>query len=258
MMQTETRPSRWIIRPITLTKPRLRLFCLPFAGAGASTYVRWRNGLANFGIELCAVQLPGREYRLEEPFETDLVESANKLAHEISGFFGFPFALFGHSMGSAIAFETARILRNTFGVEPAHLIVTGRNAPHVAEPTGLSRICSDAAFLDQISVRYGEVPPAILEDDDFRILYISILRADIAMLDKYKYNGSAPISCPISAFYGTSDFRTSPSGMNSWRELTTGAFQVASMPGGHFFINTNTENLIYEIFTCCLGNLSAP
>jgi len=251
-MDTEIHQSQWMIRPLTLPKPRLRLFCFPFAGGGASAYVRWRNELANFAIELYAVQLPGREYRLNEPFATSLLETANELSHEIFRFVGVPFALFGHSMGAILAYEAARTLRNTFGVEPACLIVTGRDAPHLSAPTGLSRISSDVEFLDEISTRYGGIPPVILADDDLRHLYISILRADFAMLDDYKYSHDQPVSCPINAFYGDADLRVSYSGVNSWRELTTGPFRIDSMPGGHFFINTCTEYLIHKISACCL------
>ena len=61
------------------------------------------------GIEVVAVQLPGREYRLDEPLLTD--------AHEIAGLvteilpLDKRFVFFGHSMGVFIGFEVARLLR---------------------------------------------------------------------------------------------------------------------------------------------------
>jgi len=41
----------------------MRLFCLPYAGGGASTYRPWAASLPP-DVQLCAVQLPGRESRL--------------------------------------------------------------------------------------------------------------------------------------------------------------------------------------------------
>ena len=40
-------------------------FCPPYAGAGASIYRSWSTGLPA-AIEICAVQLPGRERRIAE------------------------------------------------------------------------------------------------------------------------------------------------------------------------------------------------
>ena len=54
----------WIGRRLT-ADPELRLFCLPCAGGGASAFRAWRDGLPA-SIDLCPVQLPGRENRLNE------------------------------------------------------------------------------------------------------------------------------------------------------------------------------------------------
>ncbi|WP_256732064.1 thioesterase II family protein, partial [Burkholderia pseudomallei] len=45
---------------------RVRLFCFHYAGATASIFRTWPGGLPDW-IEVVAVQLPGREYRLGEP-----------------------------------------------------------------------------------------------------------------------------------------------------------------------------------------------
>src|SRR5919197_4113314 len=58
----------WLIRPQPRSSARLRLFCLAYAGGGASLFRSWPNGLPA-DVEVCGVQLPGRETRLfERPF----------------------------------------------------------------------------------------------------------------------------------------------------------------------------------------------
>ncbi|HZH03347.1 MAG TPA: thioesterase domain-containing protein, partial [Myxococcaceae bacterium] len=48
---------------------RVRLFCFPHAGGGASAYRQWADLVPEW-VEICAVQLPGRETRFgERPFE---------------------------------------------------------------------------------------------------------------------------------------------------------------------------------------------
>ena len=59
--------ERWLPYRRPGTAPvRLRLFCFPFAGGGASAFQAWRNRLPA-DIELCAVHPQGRVGRLSEP-----------------------------------------------------------------------------------------------------------------------------------------------------------------------------------------------
>ena len=46
---------------------RLRVFCFPHAGAGATTYQPWIRRVQGTGVQICPVQLPGRENRFREP-----------------------------------------------------------------------------------------------------------------------------------------------------------------------------------------------
>lgn len=58
----------WVKRSKPNPQARLGLFCFPHAGVGASIFRDWANHLPG-EVEVCAVQLPGREDRLvETPF----------------------------------------------------------------------------------------------------------------------------------------------------------------------------------------------
>lgn len=245
------RESRWIINPKEFPSANIRLFCFPFSGGGASAYVKWSNQLEHFGIELCAIQLPGRENRLDERSETDLLVVARKLSFVISEFINKPFAFMGHSMGATLAFETCRFIMKTSGIEPLHLIVTGRDAPQVAGKTGLSSIVLDSEFLREIAARYGEIPSVILEDVDLKKLYLRVFRSDFYMIDNYHYVPDAALTCPITVFYGDADQRVSRSGLTAWGDLTSGQFNMEMMSGGHFFINTCTTAFINKIGHLC-------
>jgi len=63
----------WIIYPKPNPQASLRLFCFPYAGAGASIFRTWHSFMTP-EIEVCSLQLPGRETRIKEPLFTDLVE----------------------------------------------------------------------------------------------------------------------------------------------------------------------------------------
>ena len=102
--------SPWFaVLPRGNARPALRLYCFPYAGAGHTVFQPWR-ALLTGDIELASIKLPGRGARFGEPHARSLVELAERLAAEIAeaSVEGEAFALFGHSMGALLAFETAR------------------------------------------------------------------------------------------------------------------------------------------------------
>ena len=61
-----------------ITEDGYKLICLPYAGGGASTFVKWQ---AAFGsrLEVLPVQLPGRENRVAEPLIHDFQEAVEQV-----------------------------------------------------------------------------------------------------------------------------------------------------------------------------------
>nr|CBL93724.1 GetN [Streptomyces sp. L-49973] len=112
-----------------------RLFFLPYAGKGASGY---REIADSFGpeVEPVLLQTPGRENRLAEPAVDDIDALVTQLATALRGHLDAPFALFGHSMGSLVAFELAAHLERTEpGLPgPVALFVSAESAPHLLVP----------------------------------------------------------------------------------------------------------------------------
>jgi surfactin synthase thioesterase subunit len=54
------------LRPAAAPPPRVRLLCLPPAGAGASYFFGWGAALPDW-VEVLPVELPGRNSRIREP-----------------------------------------------------------------------------------------------------------------------------------------------------------------------------------------------
>src|SRR5690349_1583466 len=73
----------WVKRAKPNPQARFRLFCFPYAGGGASLFRNWANRLPG-EIEVCAVQLPGREDRLTEPAFTRMPLLVEALASVLS------------------------------------------------------------------------------------------------------------------------------------------------------------------------------
>src|SRR5690606_23069388 len=112
-------------RPVAA--PRLRMLCLPFAGGGTGIYRHWA-GLAPADVEILTTRLPGRETRMDEPPATDMAAIVDGIRAGLAGRLDAPLALFGHSMGAAIAHDLAHRLIGE-GIVPAVLMVSGRRAP---------------------------------------------------------------------------------------------------------------------------------
>ncbi|MDE3090694.1 MAG: thioesterase, partial [Chloroflexota bacterium] len=199
---------------------RLRLFCFPYAGGGAMIYRAWHQHLpAN--IEVCAVQLPGREDRIRERPFTNLVELVQALLPHLLPYLDKPFAFFGHSMGALIGYELAQQLAQQPGQVPRCLFVSGRRAPFLPERARLLHtLPTDEILLAELQRRYNNIPAPIFEDAELRALFAPLLRADAALAETYQCPASTSLPCPIVALGGDSDPLVSLAELQGWQTLT--------------------------------------
>lgn len=235
----------WILRWRTVPAPRVRLFCLPPAGGGASLYRAWADHLP-WDVDVCAVQLPGRETRVMEPPYTRLEELVPALAGALDGLLDTPFALFGHSLGAMVSFELLRHLRGA-GAPPArHLMVAGRRAPQLLFREQLVDLMSDADMVTALR-RLNGTPEEVFQQPELLKLLMPMLRADFSLTHRYDYRDDAPLDCPITAFCGEDDPLATEWQMAGWKEQTHGDFTLRTMPGGHFFPRTAQRELLLEV-----------
>jgi len=108
---------------VRLDEPaRLRLFCFPYAGGGASVFRTWRHAVPA-GVTVYPIQLAGRESRLREPPFTHVEPLVRALALSLLPQLDGPFAFFGHSMGALISFELALPAPSSWHRPAAHVCV---------------------------------------------------------------------------------------------------------------------------------------
>lgn len=87
-----------------INKEKITLFCLPFAGGGASAYNQWAKKMQG-KVTVCPVQLPGREEQIMEKPYIDMSVMLDDLEEAVRKVVYGPYALWGHSMGGKIAYE---------------------------------------------------------------------------------------------------------------------------------------------------------
>lgn len=248
----EQNPQRWLLFPRPNAGATLRLFCFHYAGGSALTFRPWPERLPG-GVEVCAVQTPGRGERWRERPHDSLLDLIRDMLPHIVPHLDKPFAFFGHSMGAMIGFELARHLRRECGLQPAHLFVSGRRAPPLVETERVTYNLPEPEFLESLRDLNG-TPREVLEHEELMQLMSPLLRADFAVCQTYKYTPEPPLDCPLTAFGGLADPEVSREQLGAWREETASRFTMRMFPGDHFFLNTATP-LVLEALSQELAHL---
>ncbi len=241
-------PSRWLSRPRPEPTAPLRLWCFPYAGAGAAAWHPWAAPLAGTA-DLVAIRLPGRESRLMETPATRVGPLVDALVAEIAPYSHEPYALCGHSLGALLAYETARRLRSAGHPAPVALIASGARAPHCPRTEPDLHTLPDDAFIDQVDRRYQGIPKELLANREFLELFLPALRGDLAMFETYAHTPAEPLAAPLLALGGTEDPRVSHDQTLAWQEHTTGPFEAEFFAGGHFFTQTQLTAVTRRVVT---------
>lgn len=247
--------GNWLVRKPVQQAPRIRLFCFPYAGVGASAYRLWAAGLPG-GIETCAVQLPGRESRLREPALERIDAIVDALLPVLRPHLDLPFAFFGHSMGAVVASELTAALARDGGPTPTHLFLSARRAPHLPDPDPPLTGLGDDDFVAEINRRYGGIPPEVARDREILELLLPCLRSDIEALESHRAGIVPRIACPLVVFGGTEDRRATQPELEAWSAFASGSFRVRMFPGDHFYINPCRVDVLADVAATLLPDYS--
>jgi myxalamid-type polyketide synthase MxaE and MxaD len=235
--------SDWIAYSKSKPDARLRLFCFHYLGGAASVFKEWSDRLPP-DIEVCPIQLPGRENRLSEQPFTQFAPLVETLAQILIPHLDKPFAFYSHSMGNLIGFEVAHLLRQQYGCSPIHLLVGGFFAP---QSVAYANRLLDKSFLEERILKFMEIPREVQEDQQFMEHFMSICKLDYQLLQSYIYSNKEPLDCPISAWGGEQDSLVSQDDISAWHQHTKNTFKLHMIPGKHLFLTTNRKLLLETI-----------
>jgi len=222
---------------------QLTLLCLPYSGASAMVYSRWRRKLPSW-LQVQPVELPGRGARFDEPLQTDMGPLALQLARELRPTLQAPYALFGHSLGALLACELAHSLRELGCPQPLALFASGTAAPTMRADydRGFAVPKTDAELIDQLRTLNG-TSEEILANEELMALTLPVLRADFLLCGRFQPRLRAPLDCPVHVLGGTTDKATTEQLMG-WRRETSGSFSLDMLAGGHFFIHEHEARVL--------------
>ncbi|MCM6776035.1 alpha/beta fold hydrolase [Nocardia sp. CDC159] len=218
------------------------LVICPHAGGGASTYRPFSTRLRD-DFDVVVLQYPGRQDRAREtPLET-LPEIAAGAFEEFARSpynRGEPVTVFGHSMGSIVAFEFTR-LAEAAGVPVRLLGVSGAVPPsRVAElpphPT------EDEQLLDHVSGLQG-TGSDVLGNRELMRMALPALKADYAAFDRYSCPADVQVRAAIHAMGGSDDEYVTMGDLYGWQRHTSADLRVDMFDGGHFYLHDQVDGI---------------
>jgi medium-chain acyl-[acyl-carrier-protein] hydrolase len=234
--------DEWVQYRQAKPQAMVRLFCFPYAGGGASLF---RNWVQKFPpeIEVCPVQLPGRENRLRQEAYTNIHLLLEPLARALQPYFDMPYSFFGHSMGALISFEITRYLRrDKHTLQPVHLFVSGRRAPQIPNTDAPLHQLPEDRFIEALRDLKG-TSESILQTTELLQILLPLLYTDFALCETYKYISEKLLTCPITAFGGLQDKDVPRDTAAAWKEQTQGPFRLRFFIGDHFFLHQEQNSL---------------
>lgn len=227
---------------------KVQLFCLPFAGGSASSYLAWNKYLKN-SICIIPVQLAGRGERFSDKsydsFEEIVDECFLIIKSKIQND-NLQYALLGHSMGSWIVYEICRRIYKTDMRKPLHVFFSGNRAPYFEYQEKKIHKLPDTEFIDEI-LRYGGSDRNLLEDSTYGKIFLNILRNDFRLIENYVCDKEIiSMDCDVSVFNGIQD-DIPEAGLLAWSSCTQKNCSIYNFEGGHFFLFERADEVTKEL-----------
>lgn len=221
-------------KKISLNDDTILVFCFHHAGSSASVYMPWTKKNDEH-IAFIPIELPGKGCRMAEDYIFNMDTISSMIAKAISEFAdGRRYILYGHSMGSAVAFKTAYELEQNYSNKPLALMVSGRHSACIHFSDRYSTDMDDSALIDELKLM-GGTPKEILENEEVLKIIIPFIKNDYKLNETFIYNNEV-LSIPIIAYAGSKDHDASFKMMDAWKDVTTGKFSKYEYSGEHFFI----------------------
>ncbi|MCA6094665.1 alpha/beta fold hydrolase [Streptomyces sp. SCA3-4] len=208
---------------------------MSFCGGGTTSFRSWTHCLPE-DVELVLYCYPGREGRFTTPFARDWDELLSDALAAVRDIAWRPYVLFGHSMGAWVAFDLARRAECEGIAPPRALVVSAADAPTRRQESAKSPPTvhdSDEQLVAWMRTN-GQLPAGVQEDPEILQIAVEILRADMRVMDTYRYRSGERIGVPIQVLLGKDD--DADAGVpDRWRRLGTTGVEAAWLPGGHFY-----------------------
>jgi surfactin synthase thioesterase subunit len=215
-------------------------------------YQRW-PAILGPGVEVVAVELPGRGERSTQPPVTDMTTLVSTLVTEVARLDDLPLVVFGHSMGGLVGWELCRRLPRT----PHGLIVAAAAAPtRLHSPRWRSETTDEG--LRELITRSAGLPSETSLDPLFLEYFLPVLRADLTLVNSFEPEPLPPLRCPLRVYRGSADPLVGDDEADAWLGETEGDARVHVFDGGHSFPRDIPEVMLAQLRADVLAAVEVP
>lgn len=207
---------------------------------------KWKKYLGE-SIEVIPIELSGRGRRYREP----LYDSFDNMVDDVYSIVTedideTPYAFFGYSMGSWIAYDLSYKLIEAGYKEPEHIFFSARRPPYVKKKDIIYHTLSEDKMREEI-IKLGGISRELIENKQFMNMFMPIIRSDFKNVNEYEYkNRGFKLLGNVTVFYGIYDDMTFED-VQKWRDSTNGNLDFYAYEGGHFFILDNLDSILDTI-----------
>ena len=213
------------------------LVLIPFAGGTSLTFDQWSF---SSNINLIKIDYKGHGFRMKEPLYDTFEEMVQDVAYQIEkNKKSEAIAIFGHSMGGLVAWDTAKLLSEQ-GFEIRHLFISACLPPHLFNESMYQEMATDE-WQHNFLTQYGRIEKDRMESRFFKKRIYPSIKNDYRLISIHKHEDIQQLGVDIACFYGIDDELMPSKGMECWEEYTANSFMMKGFPGEHFYIE-NSEN----------------
>ncbi len=240
--------SSWVRRR-PVKAPRVRLLCVPGFAETLTAFDGWQAALPE-DVELWTL---GFNEAAESLGVVDLGAVAKAMAQELAPSLDGPYALFGNSMGSLVAFELAEQLAG-LGRPPKRVFVRAFG-PEVFSRVGARLIAEAEQAQAQDVPRYAEflgMSEAVKAELASSPEALELLRRRLVQqlrMGKGHSVGERRLDAPLCALRAEHDESISAEDVGRWREhAPEGAFELLVQPGAsHHFTRAEGDGVLEAV-----------
>lgn len=219
----------------------MKIIIFPFAG-GSEYSFNYLNKIDSKDISFETVIYSGRGSKIGEPLRYNIHEIVEDVYNHLLPIINSQkYIIYGHSMGALVGFLFCKKCLNHGMNLPEMLIVSGCKAPSRINKKKISNLES-SLFWGEVK-KYGGIPDGVLNDEEIKDFFESILKADFNCIEEYEYSENNKLNIPINVFYG-SDEDIIQEEVEEWQKETTNNVNITKLKGNHFFIFDHTEFFI--------------
>ena len=226
---------------------KLKIFCFPYAGGSANIYQTRNKSLQNANLEFELVELARSGRRIYDDLYDGVPAMVEDVYSKIVDQLEEPYAFFGHSMGSMLAYELYQLLRQRGKTLPSHVFFSGRAAP-IGNREGKKKFSqmNDEEFKNEV-IELGGTPKEFFSNPELMEIFLPVLRNDFRLSEESPvHTNPNPLACDISVFVGTDEGLTEKE-CTDWEMHTIGTCNLHYIEGDHFFLHPKQEEVIQHI-----------